>query len=158
MYVQKQTVPWYNNNNNNRNSSDSNRCDADCVLGDVTLFAAPPTDIYIIATVCHLSFWNVTAIKALSPALTSVSRPHPARFFYQHGDKMIKISVLQLKAEKVKYQTAINSARLSLWCSSLWCTECVRFIWIRCSLKCYDDFESGRTFFVWVQMEKKSSW
>lgn len=70
-----------NKSNNNKNSSDSNRCGADCVLADVTLFAASPNDIYIIATVCHLSFWNVTAIKALSPALTSVPRPHPACFF-----------------------------------------------------------------------------
>lgn len=59
------------------------------VTEDMTLFAMFANGIYITATDCYLSFLNVTAIKSLSPALTSFTSQHllcrRARWRIQNG-------------------------------------------------------------------------
>lgn len=117
-----------------------------CVVGDMTLFAASPDNIYIIATVCHLSFWNVTLIKALSPAPTCLTSTS-SQFYINTVTKWLK-SHFSFAAKGTKSQTAINSDRLSLWydCVMHWVSIFKLDMMLIKKWDYDDDYESGWLF------------
>lgn len=106
------------------------------VTGDAAMFATFANGIHIIVTDCRLSFLNVTAITALSPALTSFSYPHllwrGAKgqirrwredyffffVFYQHCDKHDGHGFLGVTKSDILnhwYRTAYISCSHNVW-------------------------------------------